>query len=325
IWYGGWSVIREIMTLGAVVAFISYTRKFFQPIRDLAEKYNILQSAMASLERIFRLMDHQETLPQAPVPVSLPEGGGSISFERVEFAYQANEPVLKGVSFEVKPGETLAIIGATGAGKTSIINLLLRFYDPTAGRILVDGVDLRRLSLTEHRQRIGLVMQDVFLFAGTVRENIGLSGKGLSLEKVRAAAGAVGAEDFILALPQGYEQPLGEGGLSLSVGQRQLLSFARVLAQDSRILVLDEATALIDSEAEKLIEAALRRLTAGRTSIVIAHRLSTIRRADRILVLHQGRVSETGTHTELLAKRGIYFQLHQLQFGQNLLAGAPGS
>ncbi|MEW5722340.1 MAG: ABC transporter ATP-binding protein, partial [Thermodesulfobacteriota bacterium] len=263
IWYGGASVIRETMTLGAVVAFIGYTRKFFQPIRDLAEKYNILQSAMASLERIFHLLDHHSALPEPTDPAPTPDGPGSIAFDRVGFAYPGGDRVLDDVSFRIEPGETLAIVGPTGAGKTSLINLLLRFYDPDQGRVLVDGRDVREHSLAAHRSRIGLVMQDVFLFAGTVRENIALSKTPVPAGKVETAAREVGAETFIRELPGLYDERLGEGGLTLSVGQRQLLAFARVLAQDPRILVLDEATAYIDSETEKLIESALGRLTAG--------------------------------------------------------------
>ncbi|MFH1135318.1 MAG: ABC transporter ATP-binding protein [Pseudomonadota bacterium] len=320
IWYGGLGVINETMTLGAVAAFIGYVRKFFQPIRDVAEKYNILQSAMASLERIFNLMDQDFTLAQPDRPRAVPPGPGEIEFKDVSFEYNPGDPVLRNVSFRIEPGSTLAIVGATGAGKTSIINLLLRFYDPSAGRVLVDGVDVRELDLAAHRSRIGLVMQDVFLFAGTIRENITLAEKGLSLEKIKAAARDAGAARFIEALPDGYEQPLGEGGLSLSTGQRQLLAFSRVLIQAPQILVLDEATASIDSETEKLIEEALGKLTAGRTSVVIAHRLSTIRRADAILVMHQGRVCEMGTHAELIARQGLFYQLHHLQFQESVLS-----
>lgn len=320
IWYGGLSVIRETMTLGAVVAFIGYAQKFFQPIRDLAEKYNILQSAMASLERVFGLMDERSALPLATRPRPVPEAGGEIKFDKVNFGYRPGEPVLRDVSFLVKPGTTTAIVGPTGAGKTSIINLLLRFYDVTSGRVIVDGLDVRELDPAGHRSRIGLVMQDVFLFSGSVRENIDLAQEGLAEEKIKAAARAVNAADFIEALPEGYDQRLGEGGLSLSVGQRQLLSFARVLVQNPQILILDEATASIDSDTEKLVEAALERVTAGRTSIIIAHRLSTIQRANRILVLNQGRISEAGTHAQLLARSGLYYSLYQLQFRENQLA-----
>ncbi|MEW6265859.1 MAG: ABC transporter ATP-binding protein [Thermodesulfobacteriota bacterium] len=321
IWYGGLGVLSETMTLGAVAAFIGYTRMFFQPIRDLAEKFNILQSAMASLERIFSLLDVKAALPAAKTIQALPPAKGAIVFDKVSFAYEPGAPVLKGLSFTIAPGQTLAIVGATGAGKTSIINLLLRFYDVTSGRISVDGADVRDLPLEDHRRRIGLVMQDVFLFDGTVRENIALARDGIPREKIEAAAAAVGADDFIQALPEGYEQRLGEGGRSLSLGQRQLLSFARTLVQDPQILVLDEATAHVDSETEKLIEAALARLTSGRTSIMIAHRLSTIQRADRILVLHQGRAVEQGGHAELLARQGPYYRLLMLQQGGRLGKG----
>ncbi|MDY6851690.1 MAG: ATP-binding cassette domain-containing protein, partial [Thermodesulfobacteriota bacterium] len=290
------------------------------PIRDLAEKYNILQSAMASLERVFGLMDERSALPLAARPRPVPEAGGGIEFDKVNFAYRPGEPVLRDVSFLVKPGTTTAIVGPTGAGKTSIINLMLRFYDVTSGRVLVDGLDVRELDPAAHRSRIGLVMQDVFLFSGSVRENIDLGQEGLAEEKIKAAARAVNAADFIEALPGGYDQRLGEGGLFLSVGQRQLLSFARVLVQDPQILILDEATASIDSDTEKLIESALERVTEGRTSIIIAHRLSTIQRADRILVLNQGRISEAGTHAQLLDRAGLYYSLYRLQSRENQLA-----
>ncbi len=324
IWYGGWSVLKNTMTLGAVVAFIGYIRKFFQPIRELAEKFNILQSAMASLERIFTLMDQESALPQPKTPAPMPVFSGAVEFDRVNFSYQPGMPVLRDLSFRIEPGRTLAVVGATGAGKTSIINLLLRFYDVTSGRILIDGTDIRELPLPDHRARIGLVMQDVFLFAGTVRENIAFSRDHLSQEKIEAAARASGATSFIEALPYGYDQKLGEGGLSLSVGQRQLLAFARTLAQDPGILLLDEATASVDSETERLIEIGLERLTTGRTSIIIAHRLSTIRRADHILVLHKGRVIESGDHDTLLAQRGLYYRLLELQIDQNHMAKTAG-
>jgi ABC-type multidrug transport system fused ATPase/permease subunit len=323
LWSGGRGVLEETITLGVVVAFIGYIRKLFQPIRDLAEKFNILQSAMASLERIFGLMDQDHSLPQAACPVVLASGGGGIVFDRVSFGYPDGPKVLDGLSFDLEPGWTLAIVGPTGAGKTSIISLLLRFYDPQEGRILVDGVDIRDLSQNDHRRRLGLVMQDVFMFNGSVAENIALAREGYSIDAVQAAARAVGADGFIRVLPQGYDQELGEGGRILSVGQRQLISLARILYQKPQILLLDEATAFIDSESELLIEKALETLTAGRTSILVAHRLSTIRRADRILVLGRGRAMESGTHEELLARDGLYKKLYQLQFIGNGAAGPP--
>lgn len=322
VWYGGGSVFREVMTLGALVAFLSYVQRFFQPMRDLAEKFNILQSAMASLERIFQLLDSSEIIKESSAPLPVPDNiQGKIEFYEVEFAYKPDEPVLRNVSFSVEPGQTLAIVGATGAGKSSIINLLLRFYDVESGAVCVDGLDIRELELKSHRKRIGLVMQDVFIFAGTVRENLSMSNKGLSQKTIDDAAKAVNAFDFIQALPGGWDHMLDEGGLSLSAGQRQLISFARTLAQNPEILVLDEATSSIDSETEKLIDKALERLTSGRTSIIIAHRLSTIQKADKIIVLNRGKIVEEGTHEELLHKEGLYFSLHQLQFQSSISSG----
>lgn len=315
IWYGGLGVITGTMTLGVVVAFIGYVRKFFQPIRELAEKFNILQSAMASLERIFNLMDHHQELPEPDQPLKIARPEGPVRFDSVTFGYNPGEPVLKDVSFEVRPGRTLAIVGPTGSGKTSIINLLLRFYDPQLGRVLVGGDDVQRLASSDHRRRIGLVMQDVFMFDGTVRENIALDRHDITGDRIRRAAEAVGADEFIQKLPQKYDQPLGEGGASLSVGQRQLLALARVLVQDPPILILDEATSFVDSETEAQIEKAVSTTMAGRTTIVIAHRLSTIRHADQILVLYQGRAVESGSHRELMEQQGLYARLTQIQFG----------
>jgi ATP-binding cassette, subfamily B, multidrug efflux pump len=320
LWYGGFSILAGGTTVGVVAAFLQYARRFFRPIQDLSEKYNLLQGAMASSERVFSLLDRAPGVEDPRDPVSLPSPvRGEIEFRDVWFAYgktEEGEPdwVLKGVSFRTAPGETLAIVGHTGAGKSTLINLLLRFYDPQKGEILLDGVPIRRLRQSQLRDVIALVLQDVFLFSRDVAFNIRLGEEGISDEALRKAAREVGAESIIQRLEKGYDQPLGERGASLSVGERQLISFARALAFDPRILVLDEATSSVDSEIEARIQEATDRLMAGRTSLVIAHRLSTIQTADRILVLHHGRLVEEGTHVELLEKGGRYARLHELQF-----------
>ncbi|MGE0158376.1 MAG: ABC transporter ATP-binding protein [Gemmatimonadales bacterium] len=320
IWYGGFMSLDGAITVGVVVAFLQYARRFFQPIQDLSEKYNLLQAAMASSERVFKLLDHEIAITDPEQPKSFPaDAEGRIELDHVWFAYgtdRVGEPdwVLRDVSLEVKPGEKVAIVGHTGAGKTTLINLLMRFYDPTRGRILVDGVPIDELRVDELRARIGLVLQDVFLFSEDVGYNIGLGSAGIDRERIRAAAERVGAAAFIDRLPRGYEQPLGERGSTLSVGERQLVSFARALAFDPDILVLDEATSSVDSEIEARIEAATDELLQGRTSLVIAHRLSTVQNADRIVVLHHGEVREQGTHQDLLDAGGIYARLHELQF-----------
>lgn len=320
LWYGGFSILVGGTTVGVVAAFLQYARRFFRPIQDLSEKYNLLQGAMASSERVFSLLDRVPEVedPRDPLPLPSPIRG-EIEFRDVWFAYgktEAGEPdwVLKGVSFRAAPGETLAIVGHTGAGKSTLINLLLRFYDPQQGEVLLDGVPIRRLRQSELRDVVALVLQDVFLFSRDVAFNIRLGEQGISDEAVRTAAREVGAEEVILRLEKGYDQPLGERGASLSVGERQLISFARALAFDPAILVLDEATSSVDSEIEARIQEATDRLMAGRTSLVIAHRLSTIQTADRILVLHRGQLVEEGTHEELLEKGGRYARLHELQF-----------
>ncbi len=320
IWYGGFAILQETTSVGVVTAFLLYARRFFRPIQDLSEKYNILQGAMASSERIFRLVDREPAIQDPANPRDFPpEVRGEIEFRDVWFAYgslENGEPdwVLKGVSFRARPGEKLALVGHTGAGKTTIINLLMRFYDPQEGEILLDGVPIREVSQRSLRDRIGLVLQDVFLFSDDVSFNIRMGQEEISDEEVRKAAREVGAAPFIERLQNDYDQPLGERGASLSVGERQLISFARALAFDPQILILDEATSSVDSEIEEKIEAATTRIMEGRTSIVIAHRLSTVQGADRILVLHQGELKEAGTHDELLAEGGLYARLHELQF-----------
>ena len=314
IWYGGHEVLGGVLTIGTLIAFIQYSDRFFKPISDLSEKYTILQSAMASSERIFKLLDTPPAVTAPASPKAAEAKEGSIEFRNVGFAYNPGNPVLHDVSFKVSPGEKIAVVGATGAGKSTIISLLSRFYDVSEGSILVDGVDVRRYDLRGLRRSIGIVLQDVFLFSGNIEENIRLWETGMTREQVRHAAETVHAARFIDGLDGKFDARIGERGSSLSVGQKQLLSFARALAFNPKILVLDEATSSIDTETELLIRDALEKLMAGRTSIVIAHRLSTIQNADRILVLHHGRVREIGTHQELLRLKGIYWKLYQLQY-----------
>jgi ATP-binding cassette subfamily B multidrug efflux pump len=330
LWYGGGEVVQKTISVGALVAFIQFAQRFYQPLSDLSEKYNVLQGAMASSERIFQLIDTPVTLASPPQPYR-PEGRegveGAVEFDRVQFSYQPGEPVLRGISFRVEPGETLAVVGHTGAGKSTLANLLLRFYDVDAGEVRVDGVDVRHWDLPSLRRSIALVLQDVFLFSGSIGDNILLGRRGqesnaephvenveMNAERLRWAAGEVHALPFIERLPEGFETKVRERGAGLSVGQKQLIAFARALAFDPRILILDEATSSIDTETEQLIQKALDRLMLGRTSIVIAHRLSTIQKADRILVLHKGEVREIGTHQELIALKGIYYRLYLLQY-----------
>jgi ATP-binding cassette, subfamily B, multidrug efflux pump len=314
LWYGGLRVLDSTLTVGVLAAFIQYTRRFFQPLQDLSEKFNLLQSAMASSERVFALLDEPVTVQEPETPVALARPvRGAVRFEGVWFRYSPDGPwVLKDVSFTASPGQTIALVGHTGAGKTTIVNLLLRFYDPERGRITVDGVDIRELSTADLRSIIGFVQQDLFLFTGDILHNLTLDAP-ISPEAARQAARRVGADRFIERLPSGYRHELGERGRSLSVGERQLLSFARALALDPKILVLDEATSSVDAEAEAQIQRAIAELMAGRTSLVVAHRLSTILHADEILVLHHGEIRERGSHRELLAQRGLYDRLYQLQ------------
>jgi ATP-binding cassette, subfamily B, multidrug efflux pump len=348
VWFGGGYVIQNLVTLGVLVAFMQYAQRFFRPIQDLSEKYNILQSAMASSERVFKLLDTPAEITSPAVP-KVPEGRGRIEFDHVWFAYrtlaqaaeeaaskgeklkivggdgnpaQAYDWVLRDVSFTIEPGETVAIVGHTGAGKTTIISLLLRFYDAQKGAIRIDGVDIRDMDLMDLRRRYGVVLQDPFLFSGTVAGNIRLGSRWIEDESVEEAAEQVNVADFIRSLPGGFAEEVRERGSTLSTGQKQLISFARALAHSPKILILDEATSSVDTETEFKVREALTRMVEGRTSIIIAHRLSTIQRADKIIVMHKGQVREIGTHQQLLANRGIYWKLYQLQYKDQEIPGA---
>ena len=324
LWFGGGRVLQESLTLGSLVAFIQYAQRFFRPISDMSEKFNILQGAMASSERIFALLDTPAVIaspdarPESAASPAIRSLPGPIRFEHVTFSYVPGEPVLRDISFEVLPGQRIGIVGATGSGKTTLINLLLRFYDVDAGRITVGGRDIRDMDVRELRSLFGLVLQDVHLFSGTVAGNIRLGNVDVEDEAIRRAVDAVHAGPFVDRLPQGLSTTVVERGATLSVGQKQLLSFARALAFDAPVLILDEATSSVDTETELLIRDAVKVLMQGRTSLAIAHRLSTIQDMDRILVLHKGVLRESGTHQELLAQRGIYHRLYQLQFAQNV-------
>jgi len=314
VWYGGGEIIQGALSVGVLFAFIQYTEMFFRPIRDLSEKYNIMQTAMASSERIFKLLDNQTFIKDPEVPVKLERVKGEIEFRNVWFAYNEEDYILKDISFKINSGETVAIVGHTGAGKTSIINILTRFYDINKGAILVDGIDISKVDKKELRKHISVVLQDVFLFSGTIKSNIDMDNKDISPDKITEASRTVGADRFINSLTQQYDEVVKERGATLSVGQKQLISFARALAYNPKILILDEATSSVDTETEILIQKAIENLLVGRTAIVIAHRLSTIQSADKIIVMHKGEIRETGKHQELLAKRGIYYKLYQLQY-----------
>jgi ATP-binding cassette subfamily B protein len=312
---GGFWILKGEMTIGTLLAFWQLVDRFFQPIGDLAEKYNIMQAAMASSERVFRLLDTMATITDPSHPRQLAHVRGEITFDNVSFAYNEGDWVLRDVNFKISAAESVAIVGATGAGKTSIISLISRFYDMQKGRILLDGVDLRDLRQLDVRRHVGVVLQDPFIFAGTIASNIRLNNEAISDQQVRAAATFVNAAKFIEHLPRGYDTVVTERGSTLSVGQKQLLAFARAIAFNPEILlVLDEATSSVDTETEHLIQDALAKLMVGRTSIIIAHRLSTIQNVDRIIVLHKGRVVEIGTHRDLLAQRGVYHRLYELQY-----------
>lgn len=314
IWYGGGQVVEGALTFGTLVAFTQYIERFFRPIMDLSEKYNILQAAMAAAEKVFRVLDTEPDFTEQANPVRWEDCKGEVEFKNVWFAYNDEDWVAKDMTFRIKPGEKVAIVGATGAGKTTLSSLILRFYDHQKGQILLDEHDIRSLSIADIRDKIALVLQDVYLFSGEVDKNIRLGDDEISDEKLIQAAKDVNLDRFIRSLPGGYKFRIGERGVSLSVGQKQLLSFARALAHNPKVLILDEATSSVDTETEMLIQEALDRLMENRTSIVIAHRLSTIKKVDRIIVLHKGELREMGTHDELLEKKGIYWKLYQLQY-----------
>ena len=322
LWYGGYRVMQNtpdhtVLTLGALVAFIQYSQALFQPIRDISDKYNVLQAAVVASHRIFKTLDLPIAIVAPEKPLKAERARGRIEFQNVWFAYNDEDWVLKDVSFTVEPGQSIALVGHTGSGKTTITNLLMRFYDIQRGRILLDGVDLRDWDLKALRQNFAVVLQEVFLFSGTIEGNIRLGREDITEERVRWAAHEVHADNFIRRLKGEYEAEVRERGAGLSVGQKQLISFARALAFDPALLILDEATSSIDTETEQLIQQAIERVMRDRTSIVVAHRLSTIQNADRIIVLHHGEIREQGTHQELLAERGLYWKLYKLQYADS--------
>lgn len=325
VWYGGGQVIRNAITIGTLVAFLQYTQRLWQPIQDISDKYNIFQAAVVASERVFRLLDTPNGIDSSQSARTPALPSGRIEFRDVWFAYKGEDWVLKGVTFTVEPGESVALVGHTGSGKTTITNLLMRFYDIQRGEILLDGVDIRLWDLATLRRNFAVVLQDVFLFSGDISSNIRLGNEDVTDERLRWAAREVHADRFIEKLPEKFATTVRERGAGFSVGQKQLISFARALAFDPRILVLDEATSSIDTETEQLIQQAIERVMAGRTSIIIAHRLSTIQKVDKIIVLHKGEIREMGDHQSLLAHRGLYFKLYQLQYREQgrELSGLP--
>jgi ABC-type multidrug transport system fused ATPase/permease subunit len=312
--YGGYLTLNELVTVGTIVAFLGYVRRFYMPIRSLAQLYTQLQAALAGAERIFELIDTEPDIVDAPDAVEMPPIQGRVEFEHVSFAYKDGEPVLEDVSLVAEPGQTVALVGETGAGKTTLASLIGRFYEVDSGAVRIDGRDVRSVTRASLRRQMGIVLQDTFLFAGTVMENIRYGRLEADDEEVIAAARLVNAHDFVSRLPEGYQTELTERGSNLSQGQRQLISFARAVLADPRILILDEATSSVDTRTEILIQRALAELLKGRTSFVIAHRLSTIRNADQVLVIQDGRMVERGTHDSLMAQRGVYYDLYMSQF-----------
>jgi ATP-binding cassette subfamily B protein len=322
IWYGGYRVMQNALSLGALVAFIQYSGFLFQPIRDISDKYNVLQGAVVASHRIFKALDLPILITSPAKPLKTGRADGRIQFENVWFAYKDEDWVLKDVSFTVEPGQSVALVGHTGSGKTTITNLLMRFYDVQKGRVLLDGVDVREWDLQSLRENFAVVLQDVFLFTGSVESNIRLGRNDISDERVRWAATEVRADNFIARMPREYQSEVRERGAGLSVGQKQLISFARALAFDPSLLILDEATSSIDTETEQLIQQAIARVMSNRTSVIVAHRLSTIQRADNIIVLHHGEIREQGSHQDLLALRGLYWRLYKLQYSDPTRATA---